>query len=726
LKTLKVLDLFLKKSCLKAQQLSEVVSMSNWNHNKQNNNGWGQSIRTKLIVIILSITASSLAIGMFVIGINYYQSTKSALIADAEAQASLLGSNLIIPTSLGDDETAKRVLRSAKLNADFGAVVFNSYGRILSSLDENVEFYISEAEYKDSKDTIWSGNRLYVWSPMVNNDQEYVGVVYLKVSTEKFYDQITAFSTTSFIIVAVLILLVYIVSLRLQKMITAPLVELETISRKVSTSGDYAIRVPHYNEKEIASLAQSFNTMLETIQENQLAKKNANEALQLNKKRLERAVKDLQYLANYDSLTQLPNRALCMDRMKYALKRAARTNTLASVLFLDLDHFKDVNDSLGHAIGDQLLKATSTRLQEKIRSEDTLARLGGDEFVIILNEINDVQDVITIVDKIVDSFDVPFSLSNYEVNTTVSLGVCMYPHDGTDVDSLMKAADAAMYKAKEVGRNTYEFYEAELNQLAIRRHQLGNELRQAINNQELSLVFQPQYNLKHNEISGAEVLLRWYHPVLGHISPAEFIPIAESTGLIKEIGAWVLERACEKIAENREQGVEVRLAVNLSALQFRQNDLPEQIAALLQKYSVPPRLLEVEIVESMLMRDVNQAIDILERIKEMQIRIAIDDFGTGYSSLSYLRRFPLDALKIDRSFIDEVVVDPDDTAITLAIVSMAKSLRLEVIAEGVETQQQLDFLAENDCDDIQGYFYSRPLVYSDFIQFMKQEQAKQA
>ncbi|TQV88992.1 EAL domain-containing protein [Aliikangiella coralliicola] len=681
----------------------------------------GQSIRSKLIAIILLMSAGSLAVGMLGIGVNYYQTSQEALIADAETQAGLLATNAAVPVSLGSKEVLKKVLNSAVLSGQFGAAIFDNTGHIMAVRDEdNTEFYISEAEYKSEKHAIWGGDRLYVWSPILQQqDGEYSGIVYLKISTEKFYSKIQAFTLMSIVIVIALLFLVYLISLRMQRMISGPLVELEDISRKVSGSGNYAIRVPYYGEDEIGSLARSFNQMLETIELNQKERDSANEALQLNKKRLERAVKDLQYLANYDSLTQLPNRALCMDRIKYALKRASRTSTMVSILFLDLDHFKDVNDSLGHAVGDQLLKATSQRLLEKIRSEDTLARLGGDEFVIILNEIRDTEDVITIVEKIVSSFEAPFRLSNYEVNTTVSVGVCMFPNDGADVDSLMKAADAAMYKAKEVGRNTYEFYEAELNQLAIRRHQLANELRQAIKNEELSLVFQPQLNIKANKVIGAEVLLRWHHPILGNISPAEFVPIAENTGLIKEIGAWVLDNACAKIAECQKEGIDIRLAVNLSALQFRQVDLPESIASVMQSHRIPPRLLEVEITESMLMRDVSQAIDILERLKEMQIRIAIDDFGTGYSSLSYLRRFPLDALKIDRSFIDELVVDADDTAITLAIISMAKSLRLEVIAEGVETAQQKEFLAQNNCDDIQGYHFSRPLNYQEFTDFLK-------
>jgi len=673
---------------------------------------WGQSIRSKLILVILSVSTTALVVGMLGIGINYYRVSKETLIYDAENQA--------------DNQALGRVLNGLSLNSEFAAAIFDSTGKLLKKREaaDELEFYVSEADFKRKQQTFWHDRNLFIWMPIYQEGGLFTGCFYLKISTSPFYRQINALTLMSVVIVIVLAFLVYLISLRLQKSISGPVVQLEKISRKISVSGDYTIRVPYYGEDEIGSLASSFNQMLETIELNQKERDTANEALQLNKKRLERAVKDLQYLANYDSLTQLPNRALCIDRIKYALKKASRTNTMVSVLFLDLDHFKDVNDSLGHSVGDQLLKATSKRLLECVRDDDTLARLGGDEFVIILGELEHVEDVINIVEKLVTGFEVPFKLSNYEVNTTVSVGVCMYPQDGKDVNSLMKAADSAMYKAKEVGRNTYEFYEAELNQLANRRHQLANELRYAIKNNELTLVFQPQLNISKDQIIGSEVLLRWYHPILGNISPAEFVPIAESTGLIREIGNWVLDNACRKIAECREHGIEIRLAVNLSAAQFKQVDLPEQIAEIMQQYRIPPRLLEVEITESMLMRDVNQAIEILERLKEMQIRIAVDDFGTGYSSLSYLRRFPLDALKIDRSFIDELVVDSDDTAITLAIISMAKSLRLAVIAEGVETAQQYEFLTKHSCDDIQGYHVSRPLAYDDFVGYLERRAAK--
>ena len=674
-------------------------------------------------MMILKNCVVSLGVGMFSVGVSFYQSNKEGMISDSITKARLLADNAEGAVTFEDPDAILGVLNSAVMDNDSSAAIFDAIGNKLAMRDNNGSNYISGVEYKNVNDYYWGSRHLHVWET-IGSEGNFLGVVYLKISLLPFINNIKTFALSSVIILIILSIVVYAVAFRLQKSISGRLVELESLSRDVSSSGNYSIRVPSYGQDEIGSLARSFNLMLETIEENQLERDKANEALHLNRRRLERAVKDLQYLANYDSLTQLPNRALCMDRIKYALKSASRTNSLVAVLFLDLDHFKDVNDSLGHAVGDQLLKATSQRLLEKLRAEDTLARLGGDEFVIILNNLKSTESVISLVEKIVASFESPFKLSSYEINTTVSIGVCMYPEDGVDVDSLMKSADAAMYKAKSAGRNTYEFYQQDLNQIANRRHQIANELRGAIKNNELSLAFQPQLNLPKNSIIGAEVLVRWTNPVLGPIGPAEFIPIAESTGLIKEISDWVLDNACKVLSSFIKEGIEIRLAVNLSALQFKQADLAKQIANTLQKYRIPPRCLEVEITESMLMRDVDKAIDILEKIKEMNIRIAIDDFGTGYSSLSYLRRFPLDALKIDRSFVDELVVDADDTAITLAIISMAKSLRLEVIAEGVETQQQLDFLKQNNCDDIQGYHFSRPIPENEFKTFLCNHRAQ--
>jgi len=682
-------------------------------------NFWRSSIKNQLLAIIISICAVSLILGVLVIGVNFYNNNKIAMIKDSLSQAYLLADNAEKIVRLKNPEAASTLLNSAVFDSNSNAALFDAIGQKIAVKDNSGSNYISDVEFKATNEVYWGTDYLHIWQ-LIDHEDEMLGVVYLKISKKSFDEKIATFTLSSSIVLLVLFALIYLVASRMQKSISERLVQLDKLSREVSQSGNYSIRVPRYGDDEIGSLARSINLMLETVEENQRERDNANDALQQNRRRLERAVKDLQHLANYDSLTQLPNRALCMDRIKYALKSASRANTSVAVLFLDLDHFKDVNDSLGHAVGDQLLKATSQRLLEKIRSEDTLARLGGDEFVIILNHIKNNENVIDVVEKIVDSFEEPFKLSNYEVNTTVSIGVCMYPTDGTDVDSLMKAADAAMYKAKEVGRNTYEFYQSDLNQVANRRHQIANALRGAAKNNEFYLVFQPQLSLTNNQISGAEALIRWNSPILGTISPVEFIPIAESTGLIKEIGDWVMENACRVLSSCLNEGYKVRIAVNLSAMQFKQPDFASHIAETLRRYKIPPKYLEVEITESMLMRDVNKAIEVLEKIKEMQVRIAIDDFGTGYSSLSYLRRFPLDALKIDQTFVDELVVDTDDTAITMAIISMAKSLRLEVIAEGVETEQQLEFLRTNFCDDIQGYHFSKPLNEEDFKRFISQ------
>lgn len=683
-----------------------------------------KSIRSKIAATILLISGGALGVGMLAIGINYYNISQQAMIENAEMQAQLVAKNTLFSDHLKKPEAISNLLKSVVINAPFSIAVFDNTGQILTRQGNGHEdFYISGSEFKSTESVLWGAQSLSVWSPIINQDKDFLGTVYLKISTVNFYSNIETFAVICLVIVLVLLIAVYLFSIRLQSMISEPLIELERISRKVSKSENYSIRVPSYGEDEIGSLARSFNQMLEAIEIKKKERDSADKELKLSKERLEVVVQDLQHLANYDSLTQLPNRALCIDRIDYSLKQASRTGSVVAILFLDLDHFKDVNDSLGHAVGDQLLKATSQRLLTQIREEDSLARFGGDEFVIILNSLHDSEDVIAVVEKIVASFEEPFRLSNYEVNTTASIGVCMYPNDGTDVDSLMKAADAAMYKAKEHGRNTYEFFEEELNHMAIRRHQLANELRQAIKNDELRIVFQPQLNLAKDKVLAAEVLIRWKHPLLGNISPAEFIPIAENTGLIKDIGAWLLDQSCQQIVACRKSGCEVRLAVNLSVMQFRQMNLPEQIAALLQHYHIPPKLLEVEITEGMLMRNITQAVDILERFKEMQVRVSIDDFGTGYSSLSYLRRFPLDALKIDSSFIDELVVNREDTEIVMAIISMANSLRIDVIAEGVETEQQFKFLKQNNCDDIQGYYFSEPLDKKAFIAFLKKRKA---
>ncbi len=682
---------------------------------------WHASIRSKLILVIAGISMLTISLGFVVVTVSFYQNLQESLQNDSVSQAQRLAVDSVTYMYLGRAGQAQSdLLEKASLSAPHSIAIFDGLGHIFAQVERG-SGYISSTDYQQNQEIRWDSRWLHIYHPIKDSLDDQLGILYLRVSTEPLDDKLKSFIFTLLLLLLIMVGLAYLLARAMQKYISEPLLNLESISHQVSSSQNYSLRVPVVSQDEIGRLSRTFNDMLETIERRQRERDAAEEALQLNKRRLERAVKDLQYLANYDSLTQLPNRALCMDRIRYALKRSARTRTYAAVLFLDLDHFKDVNDSLGHAVGDELLKATSKRLKEILREEDTLARLGGDEFVIILNEVEDTEDIITVVEKIVDSFGQHFNLSNFVVNSTVSIGVCVYPNDGNDVDELMKAADAAMYKAKEVGRNTYAFYESEMNEVALRRHRIANDLRSAIDKGELSLVYQPQVDIARGKVIGAEALLRWTHSELGFISPGEFVPVAENTGLIKQIGMWVIDSACAEMKKWRSQGFEeFKVAVNLSAVQFRQTDLPESISETLRKHNLPPHSLELEITESMLMRDVEQAIKTLQRMKRMGLQIAIDDFGTGYSSLSYLRRFPLDSLKIDRTFIDEVCIDPDDTAITLAIISMAKSLRLKVVAEGVETHQQWEFLVDHNCDEIQGYLISKGLPSNEFMTFIQE------
>ena len=432
------------------------------------------------------------------------------------------------------------------------------------------------------------------------------------------------------------------------------------------------------------------------------------------------AEQELRYLANYDTLTTLPNRTLFQERLGHAVTQARRHNRTMAVLFLDLDRFKHINDSLGHHVGDLLLKAVASRLRDSVREEDTVARLGGDEFTIVLEDISSERVAAVVAEKVLAAFNQPLLLEGREVVITPSIGISLYPNDGQDTASLVKFADTAMYHAKELGRNNYQFYTEKLNSLAMRRMQLESSLRRALENEEFSLVYQPKRDLHDGRLTGVETLIRWHNDDFGSIAPTEFIPLAEDTGLIVPIGEWVLRQACGQYMRWQAQGVRgFTMAINLSARQFKKGDLIAVIARVLKDTGMPPEALELELTESMIMENAEISIHMLEELKAMGLKLAVDDFGTGYSSLSYLKRFPIDTLKIDREFVRDISTDPDDAAITSAIIAMAHSLALKVVAEGVETENQLEFLRQQGCDEIQGYYFSRPLTPEDCEAFLR-------
>jgi diguanylate cyclase (GGDEF)-like protein/PAS domain S-box-containing protein len=438
----------------------------------------------------------------------------------------------------------------------------------------------------------------------------------------------------------------------------------------------------------------------------------------------------IDHLANYDSLTGLPNRALFEDRLPQSLSLAQRNHQMLVVMFLDLDRFKIINDTLGHTVGDQLLFGVAERLTRCLRGSDTVARFSGDRFALSLTQISRTEDAVKIAQRaenhaveiaqsILDALKSPFNFQGQELYVTASIGISVYPDDGNHPQALLQNAGAALTRVKEQGGNGYQFYAVNMNAKALQQLALENGLRRALEREEFVLYYQPQVDINSRRILAVEALIRWQHPELGLVSPLDFIPLAESNGLIVPIGEWSLRTACAQAKCWQENGLPpLRMSVNLSARQFEQQDLLEMIARVLTETELDPSYLELELTESSIMKNADRTIDTLLRLKEMQIQIAIDDFGSGYSSLSHLKRFPIDRLKIDRSFVQEASTNPTDAAIIMAIITLAQNLRLKVIAEGVETAEQLKFLHLLRCDEIQGYLFSKPLAASALKQLL--------
>ncbi|WP_256077596.1 EAL domain-containing protein [Massilia sp. YIM B04103] len=420
-------------------------------------------------------------------------------------------------------------------------------------------------------------------------------------------------------------------------------------------------------------------------------------------------------LAHFDTLTGLPNRSQFYDSLSHSLKQAGEHRWALAVLFLDMDRFKNINDTLGHTIGDELLRQFSSRLVDCLRVRDTIGRFGGDEFAAILMLPEGAQNAIAVVDKIREAMRQPFDLKGHEVTVTASIGISVYPDDGTDPDTLIQYADTAMYRAKEAGRDAFRFFTAEMNAQSLARLDMENALRRAIENEEFTLYFQPKVHIATGRISGAEALIRWKRPGHGMVSPALFIPLLEETGLIVRVGTWVIHEACRKISKwSKARTGQVQLSVNVSGIQFFVGGLEEEVMRAIKEHDIAPELLELELTESSLMSNAEETITVLQNLKALGIKISIDDFGTGYSSLAYLKRFPIDKLKIDIAFVREVTSNPDDAAIVLAIINMAHSMKLKVIAEGVEKDAQLSYLRRHDCDEMQGYYFSRPVPEEEF------------
>jgi len=485
----------------------------------------------------------------------------------------------------------------------------------------------------------------------------------------------------------------------------------------------YKVNTELEARKNIQKLLEKHQQELEievTKRTRQLSAINRNLEIEIAERK--RAEEDLKHMAHHDVLTNLPNRLLLDARLKHAIERARRTKNQVAVIFLDLDHFKHINDSLGHHVGDQLLQKVGAALQGCVREDDTVARLGGDEFIVILEQVKSTEDVHELAKKLLCVVTTQFSINEHQLFTSASIGISMFPDDGDTPDELIKNADAAMYKAKDKGRHNYHFYTKELTASAYNRVMLETNLRHAIENNELTVFYQPQVSLHNRKVYGVEALVRWEHPELGLLAPGKFLQVAEDSGLIVPLGEWVLLTACHQMVQWNKEGLDINvIAVNLAEAQIRDPKLVSKVEEILRVSDCSCEKLELEITENFIMKETEHSINTLNALRDMGISLAIDDFGTGYSSLSYLKKLPVNKLKIDQSFVSDITIDEDDAAIIRAIIALGNSMNLDIIAEGIETEPQEAFLKENACLYGQGFLYAHPMPAEEINKFVKRE-----
>ncbi len=589
----------------------------------------------------------------------------------------------------------------------------------------------------NEQDVKFSDKYAEVFRPIVYENDP-IGIVYLRSDMSAVHDRLSWFLWIVAVVLVTSLIFAFALSTQLQRIITDPLLRLSAIARRISTEKNFGLRVAGHGRDELGNLIGDFNTMLDEIQtrdqqlkehqvelEERVAIRTqeleiANIELASSKEQAEAVAKRMEYHAHHDALTGLPNRILLNDRIRKGLAHARRQQSMLALLFLDLDRFKIINDSLGHAVGDQLLRVISRRLKSCLREGDTIARLGGDEFMVLLPDIKSASDAGRIGSKIIKSLTDSISCNGHELHITTSVGISVYPFDGADADTLVKHADISMYRAKDIGRNRMVYYTAEMNAGSRKKLALETSLRSALEKKQLHLVYQPKVDITRNQIIGVEALLRWEHPTMGYVSPLEFIPIAEESGLIIPIGEWVLNTAFRQLREWHDAGFdELTMAVNLSSAQLSRPGFEDIMEHALANSGISADKAELEITENVAMRNIDSAIKTLQKFKDKGMSIAMDDFGTGYSSLGYLRKLPIDTVKIDRSFVSELPDSKDDALIAQTIIAMAHSMNLGLVVEGVENVRQLNFFKKQGCHIVQGFLFSKPLPAKELLEMLQ-------
>lgn len=676
------------------------------------------SIRKKLMLMLLLTSTSALLLSTIGFAVNDWLSLRGAMFERLRAQAQIIGNNSIAALAFSDPESATNTLKSLKNEADIvTAALFNQEGQLFAYYRRDADTITPQLSAQESG--VIDGD-FFVVAPIVL-DGNRIGDI-MVISDLSHWKHRQLFHLAIGLGVFLLSLLVtLLLSNRLQRLVSEPILKLTSTVRHISEIQDYDLRADKLSSDEIGGLVDDFNEMLRQIQlrdrELQQARDQLEEKVQARTLELTELAQQLEHQAYHDTLTGLANRITFDDHLRLAIDQAKRHVHRIAVMFLDLDRFKMINDTLGHAIGDKLLIQISQRLANRLRGCDTLARLGGDEFAILLTQTRYDIDAAEVARQLTAAIAEPVLIDGYSLHVTTSIGISLFPEDGEHAETIIKNADTAMYRSKDRGGNQYTFFSAEMNSRACRRLDLETKLRQAIEKDALSIHYQPRYDTETQAIVGVEALARWDDPEEGLISPAEFIPLAEECGLIAAIDEWVLEHACLEMLDScSAPNSTIRLAVNLSPAQFIRKDLFDVIAAILKRTGFPGDRLELEITESLFGPGSIDACTVLEQLRELDIELSIDDFGTAYSSLSRLKQLPLHTLKIDQSFIRDLGKDPDDEILVRTIITMAHNLNLKVVAEGVENETQYNYVKQYGCDTVQGFLFGKPVPYRQLFQ----------
>ena len=663
---------------------------------------YNMSIKRKLVLINMSTTGVALLLVMILLVVNEYYSYRRALLDDVRVQTAMIAENSTAALAFQDRSGAQEVLSALAASPSIEqAALYTADDKTLAIYRRKDQSH-TDVPIRPIPGHHFSSQHLELAHEVVLQDKT-VGAVYLRSDLERLYMRIVWYAGAIVLTVAAAMFAAFLLISLLHRSISDPLARLVDLMRQISEKKDYSSRAQIDTHDEVGTLAKGFNAMLGQIEQHQM------ELVEELSER-KRAEQQLDQLAYYDTITQLPNRHFFNKRLKLVIERAQRSGQHAGLIFLDLDNFKIINDTLGHDIGDILLKNVSSRLNEHLRTDDTICRIGGDEFAVILEDLADREQAAIVAEKGIGAFARRFRLESHEIYITASIGISLFPEDANEMHELLRNADTAMYFAKERGKNTYQFFIPEMKGRALNRLTLETSLRQALERQEFEIYYQPQFDLASKRLFGIEALLRWHRPAVGIVNPMEFIPVAEESGLIVPIGEWVLRQACTQAKAWQALVPGLTVSVNISSRQFRDDNLVDHILEILRETGLAPELLTLELTEGTLMESSGTTSTTLERLEAASVKLSIDDFGTGYSSMSYLKRFPISSLKIDRSFVHDIPADKDDVAITRAIIAMCKSLKLYVIAEGVENQAQLEFLREAGPVGVQGFYLSRPLT----------------